>query len=123
VEYQALLGDAVDNIPGVAGVGEKTAAALMLAHGSLAGVLDAAAAGAVGPARAAKALAAPGAADAARLSLQLARLCSGVEHPALARAMPAWQLRRPEDGGAQAVALMRQLEFVSLARRVTALWA
>ena len=40
----ALTGDKVDNIPGVPGVGEKTAAALLKEHGSLEAVLAAAAA-------------------------------------------------------------------------------
>ena len=35
VDYLALMGDAVDNIPGVAGIGAKTAAALLQARGSL----------------------------------------------------------------------------------------
>lgn len=40
----ALMGDTSDNVPGVAGVGEKTAAKLITEHGSLEGVLGAAAA-------------------------------------------------------------------------------
>lgn len=43
----ALAGDTSDNIPGVRGIGPKTAAKLLLAHGSLDAVLDAAAAGGV----------------------------------------------------------------------------
>ncbi len=35
VDLLALMGDAVDNVPGVPGVGEKTAAQLIAAHGSL----------------------------------------------------------------------------------------
>jgi len=35
VAWQALIGDAVDNIPGVPGVGEKTAARLLARYGSL----------------------------------------------------------------------------------------
>lgn len=35
VDYKALLGDNSDNIPGVAGVGEKTAARLLNAYGSI----------------------------------------------------------------------------------------
>jgi DNA polymerase I len=39
VDYQTLVGDAVDNVPGVEKVGPKTAAKWLLAHGSLEGVL------------------------------------------------------------------------------------
>lgn len=42
IDYLALMGDASDNIPGVAGVGEKTAAKLLNEHGTLAGVVAAA---------------------------------------------------------------------------------
>ncbi len=42
VDVLALAGDSSDNIPGVKGVGEKTAAALVAAHGDLEGVLAAA---------------------------------------------------------------------------------
>lgn len=41
-DYLALVGDTADNIPGVAGVGPKTAAKWLAAHGSLDGVLAAA---------------------------------------------------------------------------------
>lgn len=40
-DYLALVGDAVDNIRGVEGVGPKTAAKLLLEHGSLEGLLGA----------------------------------------------------------------------------------
>ena len=38
IDVKGLMGDSSDNIPGVAGVGEKTAYALIAAHGSLDGV-------------------------------------------------------------------------------------
>ena len=38
VEYAALRGDSSDNLPGVPGVGEKTAAKLLNEHGSLEGI-------------------------------------------------------------------------------------
>ncbi len=40
VDMKALMGDASDNIPGVAGIGEKTAQGLIAAFGSLDGVYD-----------------------------------------------------------------------------------
>lgn len=41
VEYAALRGDTSDNLPGVAGVGEKTAAKLLNKYGSLEGIYSA----------------------------------------------------------------------------------
>jgi DNA polymerase-1 len=40
VEMKGLMGDSSDNIPGVKGVGEKTAAKLIAEHGSVAGVYE-----------------------------------------------------------------------------------
>jgi DNA polymerase-1 len=40
VDMLALMGDAVDNIPGIAGVGEKTACKLLKEYGTLEGVLE-----------------------------------------------------------------------------------
>ncbi len=40
VDYAALRGDPSDNLPGVPGVGEKTAARLIGSHGSLEGIYD-----------------------------------------------------------------------------------
>src|SRR6478609_3148863 len=39
-EYAALRGDTSDNLPGVPGIGEKTAAKLVNAYGSLEGIFD-----------------------------------------------------------------------------------
>ncbi|WP_375164191.1 5'-3' exonuclease H3TH domain-containing protein [Paenarthrobacter sp.] len=41
-DYATLRGDASDGLPGVAGIGEKTAASLLGTHGSLEGLLEAA---------------------------------------------------------------------------------
>ena len=38
VDFKALVGDKSDNIPGVAGVGEKTAISLLQSYGSLDGI-------------------------------------------------------------------------------------
>lgn len=42
-DYATLRGDASDGLPGVAGIGEKTAASLLLEYGTLEGLLSAAA--------------------------------------------------------------------------------
>ncbi|WP_336633063.1 MULTISPECIES: 5'-3' exonuclease [unclassified Microbacterium] len=44
-DYAVLRGDASDGLPGVAGIGEKTAASLLAAHGDLTGIRAAAEAG------------------------------------------------------------------------------
>ncbi|MDZ8202611.1 5'-3' exonuclease [Microbacterium sp. SSW1-59] len=44
-DYATLRGDSSDGLPGVAGVGEKTAATLLRAHGDIAGITAAAQAG------------------------------------------------------------------------------
>ncbi len=43
IDYLAIMGDNVDNVPGVEGVGPKTASQLIAEYGSLAGVLEEAA--------------------------------------------------------------------------------
>jgi DNA polymerase-1 len=40
IDYKALLGDKSDNIPGVAGIGEKTATSLLQQYGTLEGVYE-----------------------------------------------------------------------------------
>ncbi|MFH1711773.1 MAG: DNA polymerase I [Patescibacteria group bacterium] len=47
IDYKALMGDASDNIPGLSGVGKKTAAELLKAHGSIEGIYSAIEAGQV----------------------------------------------------------------------------
>ena len=44
-DYATLRGDASDGLPGVAGIGEKTASTLLASHGDLAGIRAAAASG------------------------------------------------------------------------------
>jgi DNA polymerase-1 len=40
IDILGLMGDAVDNIPGVAGVGQKTACKLITEYGSLENILE-----------------------------------------------------------------------------------
>ncbi len=39
-DYLALVGDSVDNVPGVPGIGDKTARRLLVSYGSLEGILE-----------------------------------------------------------------------------------
>jgi DNA polymerase-1 len=107
-DWLALAGDASDNIPGVRGVGDKTAAELLRAHGSLDGVyahLEAVAKPAVRAALARDR-------DAALLSRRLVELrtdapvAPGAEY---ARREPDWPALR---------ALLTELEFVQLLRKL-----
>ncbi len=49
IDLKTLMGDPSDNIPGLKGVGKKTATDLLLAHGSIKGILEAIARGEVKP--------------------------------------------------------------------------
>lgn len=103
-----LRGDPSDGLPGVAGVGEKTAAALLAEHGSLEGVLAAARAhdGAMTPARRTRLLAAEDYLAAASAVVPVARdapvgdvadaLPAGPADPdALAELARRWNLASP----------------------------
>lgn len=85
-EVLALMGDSVDNVPGVPGIGPKTAAKLIQEHGSVEAVL--AAAPAMKPGRLRDNLIEH--ADAARLSRELVRL---KEDAALAQPLDALALQ------------------------------
>jgi DNA polymerase-1 len=112
VDYLALVGDSSDNVPGVRGVGDKTARALIEAYGDLDAIL--AAAPDVSPKRARAALLAY--ADNARLSRRLVTIQRDVPVE-----MDLERFRwRPPDGDALAT-LFGELEFHSLLPQVAAL--
>ena len=77
VDVQALMGDSVDNVPGVPGIGPKTASQLIQEFGDVEGVL--AAAEAMKPSKRRDMLLAH--ADAARISRRLVELCCDVPLP------------------------------------------
>jgi DNA polymerase-1 len=111
VDFKALVGDKSDNIPGVAGIGEKTAASLLQSYDSLDGVyahLDELAAGVKKKLEAGR--------EAAYLSQKLARIVTDLDVPLdLEQARP--EAFDPE----QVEALFRTLEFRTLLARLTAL--
>jgi DNA polymerase-1 len=94
IDAQALMGDAVDNVPGVAGIGPKGAAQLIGEYGTLEAILAAAASGAMKPSKRRDALVAH--AGEARISRQLVELRTDVPLP-----MPIDALTlAPHDDGA-----------------------
>jgi DNA polymerase-1 len=104
VDLLALVGDKVDNIPGVPGIGQKGAAALLAEHGDLDTILAHVEAL---EGRAKRALEAHG--DSARLSRELATIDQRVPLTITDDA-----LRVPPVDTARVNALYRELEFWSL---------
>ena len=101
-EFLALVGDTVDNIPGVAGVGPKTAAKWLLAHGSLEGVIAAAAAGELKPDRFREVVVA----DAERLRINLKLTTLNLD-------LPVQPAVRPAADGPTLVRRLAELEMKS----------
>ncbi len=107
VDFLALVGDSADNIPGVHGIGEKTAQKLIAEYGGLDDILAHAAD--VPGKRAREALLAH--ADKARLSRQLVTL-----HRDVPVDLDLAQLSAREPDWPAVLGLLRELEFTSLAR-------
>ncbi len=113
IDVKALMGDSSDNIPGVAGIGEKTAYALIKEYHSLEAVyehLDA-----VRPERARKALAAEGGREQAELSKTLATIDRDCPVEFSLEAARVGELFTPE-----AYEIMKRLELKSLLKRFEA---
>jgi DNA polymerase-1 len=104
----ALMGDSVDNVPGVAGIGPKTAADLITQYGSLDGVLEH-----VAEIKGKKGQAIASSRDAIEISRKLVRLREDV---ALGRDVR--DLRRAEPDRARLAELFGDLEFSKLLAQV-----
>jgi len=113
VDLLALTGDSSDNVPGVPGVGRKTAAKLLGEHGDLEAVLAAAAT--MKPGKLRDSLQAS--AETVRFSRELVRLRSDVDVGDLAALRP-----RPPDAAALD-ALFERLDFQSLKKETPAVAA
>jgi DNA polymerase-1 len=100
----ALMGDNIDNVPGVAGVGPKTAAELITRFGSLEGLLAH-----VDEVKTKKGQAIAAAADAVRISRRLVALREDVPLP-----RPLAELQRVPHDFARLRNLFRELEFTRL---------
>jgi DNA polymerase I len=109
VDVQALAGDSVDNVPGVPGIGVKTAAQLILEYGDLEGVLQRAAE--IKQPKRREALVVN--AEKARISRQLVKLD---EHVPLVTPLSELGVHDPDP--ARLIAFLKALEFSALTRRV-----
>ncbi|HRC26630.1 MAG TPA: DNA polymerase I, partial [Alphaproteobacteria bacterium] len=106
---QALAGDSTDNVPGVPGIGVKTAAQLILEYGSLGALLDRASE--IKQPKRREALTAH--ADDARLSLRLVTLDAAAPLPVPLESLLAGNSDTPER-----VAFLQKMGFKSLAARL-----
>lgn len=109
VDVQALAGDSSDNVPGVAGIGIKTAALLIQEYGDLESLL--ARAGEIKQPKRREALIQQ--ADLARLSKKLVTLDDHVPPP-----MPLDEIRIEADHHADLIAFLEEQGFRSLLARV-----
>ena len=109
VEVQALAGDSTDNIPGVPGIGLKTAAQLILEYGDLETLL--ARAGEIKQPKRRESLLEN--AEKARISKRLAKLET---HVPLTHGIDQLGLHQPEPS--RLIAFLKAMDFTTLTRRV-----
>ncbi|PSC70053.1 DNA polymerase I [Micractinium conductrix] len=121
IDLLALAGDSSDNVPGVQGIGPKTAAALLRQYGTLEGVLDHAAE--AKPKKAAAQLSSPEGRAAAQLSQKLVRIETALDHPPVQLPLEQLRLQLPADRGADLLKQFQRLDFTRHTARVKDLWA
>lgn len=109
VDVKALMGDSSDNIPGVAGIGEKTACKLIAEYGSLDGVYEALPTAKHTPSVRQKL---ENGKDSAYLSQRLARICKEVPLPFALSELSCGQIDTEA-----ARALFLRLEFSAFLKR------
>jgi DNA polymerase-1 len=109
VEVQALAGDSVDNVPGVPGIGVKTAAQLIIEYGDLDTLL--ARAGEIKQPKRREALMEN--AEKARISRQLVQLDDQVKLD-----VPLAELAVHEPDARKLIAFLKAMEFSTLTKRV-----
>jgi DNA polymerase-1 len=109
IDLQALTGDSVDNVPGVPGIGPKTAAQLLEQFGDLDTLL--ARAGEIKQEKRRESIIAN--ADKARISRQLVTLKNDVP---VSDGLDDFMLHEPD--GPKLIGFLKTMEFTSLTRRV-----
>lgn len=111
VEVQALAGDSVDNVPGVPGIGIKTAAQLVTDYGDVEGIIAAAQSGAIKQPKRRDAIIEN--ADHARISRKLVLL---EDHVPLETPIDDLGIHDPEPKNL--IAFLKAMEFTTITRRV-----
>ncbi len=109
IDLQAMMGDSVDNVPGVPGIGQKTAAQLLEQFGDLDTLL--ARAGEIKQEKRRQTIIDN--ADKARISRELVRLKNDVPLP---EGLDDLVLQQPD--GPKLIAFLKTMEFTTLTRRV-----
>ncbi|TCT05654.1 DNA polymerase I [Aquabacter spiritensis] len=109
-DVQALAGDSTDNVPGVPGIGIKTAATLIQEYGSLEALL--ARAGEIKQPKRRDSLLAPENQEKARISKTLVTLVTDV-----AVEVPLENLVLEDPDGKRLVAFLKAMEFTTITRR------
>jgi DNA polymerase I len=122
VDVLALMGDASDNIPGVVGIGAKTAIAILKQYDTLEEALEKASSGELLPKGAAAKLNAPNMAEAARLSKTLVEIRTSLDLPPAQIPFDDLRLKIPADDGTLARALLEKLQFKTHETRLMAVW-
>jgi DNA polymerase-1 len=110
IEVQSLIGDSTDNVPGVPGIGVKTAAQLIIEYGDLETLL--ARAGEIKQEKRRQSLV-----ENAKLALLSKKLVTLDEHVALD--VPLADLAVHDPDYRRLIAFLKAMEFSSLIRRVT----
>ncbi len=111
IEVQSLAGDSVDNVPGVPGIGIKTAAQLVGEYGDLEGILAAAADGRIAQPKRRESLVEH--AEKARISRRLVALDCEVPLE-----VPIGDLRVVDPDPRNLIAFLKAMEFATITRRV-----
>ncbi|MGL4438508.1 MAG: 5'-3' exonuclease, partial [Bosea sp. (in: a-proteobacteria)] len=111
VEVQSLSGDSVDNVPGVPGIGIKTAAQLVAEYGDLEGILAAALDGRITQTKRRESLIEH--AEKARISKKLVQLDANVP---LEVAIGDLRVATPDPRNL--IAFLKAMEFTTVTRRV-----
>ncbi|MGE3366603.1 MAG: 5'-3' exonuclease H3TH domain-containing protein, partial [Rhizobiaceae bacterium] len=111
IDLQALVGDSVDNVPGVPGIGPKTAAQLLETYGDLDTLLTRA--GEIKQEKRRQTIVDN--ADSARISRELVRLKNDVPI-AIGEKLEDFTLQPPD--GPKLISFLKAMEFTTLTRRV-----